>query len=64
MCVRVCVVRACVCVCVCEFVKTECEIFLQSSMKHYIFLQEVLGLPHFESCQNCTNSANLVAEIH
>ena len=29
-----------------------------------VFLQKVLGLVHFGSCQNCMNSANLVAEIH
>ena len=28
------------------------------------FLPKVLGLLKFASCQNCMNSANLVAEIH
>ena len=28
------------------------------------FLQKVLFLLHFGSCQNCMSSANLVAEIH
>ena len=28
------------------------------------FLQKVLGLLQFGSCQNCISSANLVAEIH
>ena len=38
--------------------KTKYEIFLQ------FFLQKVLFLLHFGSCQNCMSSANLVAEIH
>ena len=28
------------------------------------FLQKVLFLLHFGSCQNCMSSANLIAEIH
>ena len=38
----------CVCVCVC--VKTKYGIFLQRNTK--FFLQKVLGLLHFGSCQN------------
>ena len=38
------------------------EIFLQWNTK--FFLQKVLFLLHFGSCQNCMSSANLVAEIH
>ena len=40
------------------YMKTKYEIFLQ------FFLQKVLFLLHFGSCQNCMSFANLVAEIH
>ena len=30
----------------------------------FFFLQKVLFLVHFGSCQNCTSSANLATEIH
>ena len=30
----------------------------------FLFFQNVLGLLHFGSCQNCMDSANLVEEIH
>ena len=42
--------------------KTKYEIFLQRNTN--FFLQKVLGLLHFGSCQNCMSPANLVAEIH
>ena len=38
------------------------EIFLQWNTK--FFLQKILGLLHFGSCQNCMNYANFVTEIH
>ena len=38
------------------------EIFLQRSTK--FFLQKILGLQYFGSCQNCKSSAKLVGEIH
>ena len=44
------------------YVKTNYEIFLQWNST--FFLQKVLGLLHFGSCQNWMSSANLVAEIH
>ena len=44
------------------YVKTKYEILLQGNTK--FFLQKDLGLLHFESCQNCMSSANLVAKIH
>ena len=41
---------------------TKYEIFLQGNTK--FFLQKVLDLLDFGSCQICMSSANLVAEIH
>ena len=35
-----------------------------SPMKHFFFLQKVLLLLHFGSCQNHMNSGNLVAEVN
>ena len=43
------------------YVKTNYEIFLQWNTK--FFLQKVLSLLHFGSCQNCKSSANFVTEI-
>ena len=42
--------------------KTRYEIFLPWNTK--FFLQKVLFLVDFGSCQNCMSSANLVAQIH
>ena len=52
----------CVCVCVCVCVILKYKIFPQSNTK--FFLQNVLGLVHFGSCQNYMSSTNFVAEIH
>ena len=45
------------------YMKTKYEIFLQWNTK-FLFLQKVLFLLHFGSCQSCMSSANLVEEMH
>ena len=42
--------------------KLKYEIFLQWNTK--FFVQKVLGLLHFGSCENCMSSADLVTETY
>ena len=42
--------------------KTNMKSFSNETLN--FFLQKVLFLPHFGSCQNRVSSANLVAQIH
>ena len=44
------------------YVKLKFELFLEGSTKY--FLQKLLVLNYFRSCQNSNNPANFVAEIH